>query len=683
MGSTVLKASLVGALYLRGVSAAPVSGILDAHNGFRELHDADPLVYDATLEANAQVYADVLANSCGSLVHDPALNGEGENLYSCTFIGTPVDDSCLAGTGATQAWYDEVQFYVPGETGTSNTPGEAIGHFTQVVWKSSTTLGCAATACEFPYTGDVTFFQGQNWQRNFVVCRYAPPGNYLTQYYDNVSILCNGNDDCDDVRGEICCPTGTTKVCAVPDPATPNACHHSCSYHGADACPYHAGPDPCSYPGGPDVRPYHTGPDPCSYHACPDACSWDAGPDACSACSNDAYPDDCSWDTCPDACSWDTCPDDCSWDSCPDDGSWDARRLQSSDEDSTFFTTDGYTTLGNYPICSEDVCCEGGDGCSARDGGEDFTGHEACCKSGVVSLGRVCSATVGAPCIVSDGEVCMAGVSGILYKDEVCCPTSCGSCAGDGCSARDGGDDFTGHEACCKSGVVSLGRICSPTVGAPCIVSDGEVCMAGVSGILYKDEVCCPTSCGSCAGDGCSARDGGDDFTGHEACCKSGVMSLGRVCSDTVGAPCIVSDAPTCSNGLPGYEAADVCCPLSCGRCGGSGCSKLGDGCCTRGVKESGDLCSVTKAAPCNIDDDVSVDDDSDNSEGEVCTAGVLGILEKGVCCPTSCESCGGSGCSGRDGGDSYSGSEACCLSGVKSLGRTCSANVAAPCVVG
>ena len=50
------------------------------------------------------------------------------------------------------------------------------------------------------------------------------------------------------------------------------------------------------------------------------------------------------------------------------------------------------------------TCCGAGDGCSARDGGANFTGHEACCKSGVEDLGRVCSATVGAPCIVSDGE---------------------------------------------------------------------------------------------------------------------------------------------------------------------------------------------------------------------------------------------------------------------------------------
>eukprot|EP00903_Cladosiphon_okamuranus_P021365 g19635.t1 len=70
---------------------------------------------------------------------------------------------------------------------------------------------------------------------------------------------------------------------------------------------------------------------------------------------------------------------------------------------------------------------------------------------------------------------------------------------------------------------------------------------------------------------------------------------------------------PQCSNGLDGYETADVCCPLSCGKCGGAGCSKLGEGCCTRRVKESGDLCSETNAAPCVIRDDDRDDEDDAN----------------------------------------------------------------------
>lgn len=38
------------------------------------------------------------------------------------------------------------------------------------------------------------------------------------------------------------------------------------------------------------------------------------------------------------------------------------RRLQSLD-DFDFYTTDGYTTLGNYPMCLHHVCCESGEFC--------------------------------------------------------------------------------------------------------------------------------------------------------------------------------------------------------------------------------------------------------------------------------------------------------------------------------
>lgn len=46
--------------------------------------------------------------------------------------------------------------------------------------------------------------------------------------------------------------------------------------------------------------------------------------------------------------------------------------------------------------------------------------------------------------------------------------------AGVGCSGRDGGSDFTGGQACCGGGVRALNRVCSSTVGAPCVVSDGH-----------------------------------------------------------------------------------------------------------------------------------------------------------------------------------------------------------------
>jgi hypothetical protein len=49
------------------------------------------------------------------------------------------------------------------------------GSFTQMVWKSTKRVGCAAQACG----------QGK-WAYQSVVCRYDPPGNIAGQYVANV-----------------------------------------------------------------------------------------------------------------------------------------------------------------------------------------------------------------------------------------------------------------------------------------------------------------------------------------------------------------------------------------------------------------------------------------------------------------------------------------------------------------
>ena len=69
-----------------------------------------------------------------------------------------------------QWWYDEEPLY------DYNNPGFSpeTGHFTQVVWKGTTEIGCGfTTGCSPGYA-------------NVWVCQYSPPGNFLGQFAENV-----------------------------------------------------------------------------------------------------------------------------------------------------------------------------------------------------------------------------------------------------------------------------------------------------------------------------------------------------------------------------------------------------------------------------------------------------------------------------------------------------------------
>ena len=74
------------------------------------------------------------------------------------------------GGAATNSWVSEEKNYNFASGGF----GMNTGHFTQVVWKSSTQLGCCvARGC----TGQ--------W-KTVVVCQYTPPGNFQGQFQANV-----------------------------------------------------------------------------------------------------------------------------------------------------------------------------------------------------------------------------------------------------------------------------------------------------------------------------------------------------------------------------------------------------------------------------------------------------------------------------------------------------------------
>ena len=109
---------------------------------------------------------------------------------------------------------------------------------------------------------------------------------------------------------------------------------------------------------------------------------------------------------------------------------------------------------------------------------------------------------------------------------------------------------------------------------------------------------------------------------------------------------------PLCQNGI---RSGSSCCTRSCGTCGGSGCSQRPGGatnCCTSHITKKQNSCMVT-SAPCQIP----------SGDSTCCT----GVTTGKFCCAASCETCGGSGCSGRPGGP-----DACCTSNIGSSGRLC-----------
>eukprot|EP00879_Flechtneria_rotunda_P015076 GHRR01015756.1.p1 GENE.GHRR01015756.1~~GHRR01015756.1.p1 ORF type:complete len:375 (+),score=118.02 GHRR01015756.1:504-1628(+) len=129
-----------------GMSGVPAAfaGVVRTTNAYRHRHQVPALKWDPALAAQAQRFAD----SC-PMGHSGA-QGLGENVA----WGYPDWKSTV------DAWYNEVQQY------NFNNPGwsGSTGHFTQLVWKGTTKMGC-----------------GQNKMCSMVtyVCNYKAAGNML------------------------------------------------------------------------------------------------------------------------------------------------------------------------------------------------------------------------------------------------------------------------------------------------------------------------------------------------------------------------------------------------------------------------------------------------------------------------------------------------------------------------
>ena len=109
--------------------------------------------------------AQAWANGC-SYRHNPDLGslGLGENIAATAPPGAYGTAQVVGLWAGEAADYDHA-------TNTCD-PGAVCGHYTQIVWRDTTALGCAMRTCA---TGSP--FGSGSW--DFWVCDYAPPGNWV------------------------------------------------------------------------------------------------------------------------------------------------------------------------------------------------------------------------------------------------------------------------------------------------------------------------------------------------------------------------------------------------------------------------------------------------------------------------------------------------------------------------
>jgi len=104
-------------------------------------------------------------------------SGYGQNIaaYGSSGDVASISPSIMLATSITAQWYyGEVDNFLPsyyGEATPDMTYFESWGHFSQVVWKGSTTVGCASQFC----AAGTIFVGFESW---FTVCNYVPPGMY-------------------------------------------------------------------------------------------------------------------------------------------------------------------------------------------------------------------------------------------------------------------------------------------------------------------------------------------------------------------------------------------------------------------------------------------------------------------------------------------------------------------------
>lgn len=139
------------------VNQQEAQAALDVHNKARKEVNVAPLSWSADLAAFAQAWADHLAANGCTMKHRPTVGTwaqqYGENIYWA-------QGRSLLAADASRSWYTEIEHY---QHGPYEGASRGVGHYTQMVWQATKTLGMGKASCK---DGAV-----------IIVANYDPRGN--------------------------------------------------------------------------------------------------------------------------------------------------------------------------------------------------------------------------------------------------------------------------------------------------------------------------------------------------------------------------------------------------------------------------------------------------------------------------------------------------------------------------
>jgi pathogenesis-related protein 1 len=158
-----------GAASLLAQTVPPASGsnlsqdeaqvALDFHNKVREDVGSPALQWSTELAGYAQAWANHIAKDC-NMKHRPSSGLWAQKYGENIFWGGGEEYTAL---NASESWYSEIKEYKYGPV--TNNNWYKTGHYTQMVWKTTTHVGIGKAVCK---NGSI-----------LIVANYSPSGNYI------------------------------------------------------------------------------------------------------------------------------------------------------------------------------------------------------------------------------------------------------------------------------------------------------------------------------------------------------------------------------------------------------------------------------------------------------------------------------------------------------------------------